>query len=95
MQINTGQIELLRFYVVISTTEQWYAVMRECRTWFGTQWRTQNKVRKKLQTSRGDAITVWFEVPDAQWSTWIATKLAIEVLQEKPTKLALYNLCDV
>ena len=54
--LRTTTPDLHRFWFVISTEQQWYAIMRECRA--------------------------WFEVPDVQWSTWIATKLALQVRSE-------------
>lgn len=74
--------DLHRFYVSLRTTKQWYAVMQECRAWFGTDWRTQHKIRRRLERSFDNAVEVWFEVPDRQWSTWIATKLALQVRSE-------------
>ena len=74
--------DLHRFYVQLSTTEQWYAVMRECRAWFGTDWRTQPKVRRRLQRVWEDPVEAWFEVPNPEWSTWIATNLALQVRSE-------------
>jgi hypothetical protein len=74
--------DLHRFYVQLSTTDQWYAVMRECRAWFGVNWRTQPKIRRRLQRVWDNVVEAWFEVPDPQWSTWIATKLALQVRSE-------------
>jgi hypothetical protein len=70
--------DLHRFYVWVHTIEQWYAVMRECRDWFGSQWHTQPRVRRKLVHNHG-VIPVWFDVPDERWATWVATKLAVIV----------------
>lgn len=77
--LRTTTPDLHRFYVQLTTTEQWYAVMRECRAWFGTAWRTQPKVRRRLERNFDNAVEAWFDVPDAQWATWIATKLALQV----------------
>lgn len=74
--------DLHRFYVSLTSTEQWYAVMQECRAWFGTDWRTQPKIRRRLERSWDNPVETWFEVPDPQWSTWIATKLAVQVRSE-------------
>jgi hypothetical protein len=74
--------ELQRFYVRVRTPEQWYAVMHECRAWFGRDWRTQPRVRRKLHprfSLTSESLSVWFEVPDLRICTWIATKLALEV----------------
>ena len=80
--LRTTTPDLHRFYVSLATTEQWYAVMRECRAWFGTEWRTQPKIRRQLEHKFDRPVEAWFEVPDSQWSTWIATKLAVQVRSE-------------
>ena len=80
--LKTTTPDLHRFYVSLTTTEQWYAVMQECRAWFGTDWRTQPKIRRRLTRNFDNAVEAWFEVPDSQWSTWIATKLAVQVRSE-------------
>jgi len=57
----------------------WYAIMREARMMFGKNWRCQSHVKRKL--TRSWAMTgserVWFEVPDPQFGTWCALKLAV------------------
>jgi len=76
---------LHRFRIYVNSTAQWYSVMNECRDWFGKNWKTQPKVRKKLETWRrhsGEPICVWFEVPDERWATWVSTKFALEVVSE-------------
>jgi hypothetical protein len=77
--LRTTTPDLHRFYVGITTTEQWYAVMRECRVWFGTNWRTQPKIRRRLNRRFYNAVEAWFDVPNLEWSTWVATKLALQV----------------
>jgi hypothetical protein len=80
--LRTTTPDLHRFYVRLCTTEQWYAVMQECRAWFGTNWRTQPKVRRRLQRTWEEPVEAWFEVPNSEWATWIATKLALQVRSE-------------
>jgi hypothetical protein len=80
-------LDLHRFYVSLSTTEQWYAVMRECRAWFGTDWRTQPKIRRRLERNFDNAVEAWFEVPNPEWSTWIATKLAVQVRSDQKQQI--------
>lgn len=74
---------MTRFYFAISHTQQWYAIMRECRAWFGTNWRSQPKAKRKLVDfgSRQFAPTqrIWFEVPDERFGPWISIKMAVEV----------------
>lgn len=80
--------ELHRFYVRVRTVDQWYAIMRECRVWFGRNWRCQNKVRRRFRHANKNTIaaisTVWFEVPDLTICTWIATKTSLEVSTRAP-----------
>lgn len=74
--------ELHRFWFSISTEQQWYAVMRECRSWFRANWRTMPKVRRKLNAryvGRGHTVMVWFEVPDPRFATWVSVKLSLQV----------------
>jgi hypothetical protein len=81
--------KLHRIYLIINTELQWYAAMREARAWFGNNWKSQGKVRKKLSLCRpalGNSIKIWFDVPDLRWSTWIATKLAIQVSLDSKEK---------
>lgn len=70
---------LHRFYVSIATTKQWYLVMHECRAWFGSQWKSQPRVKRKLEKVYGQPLIIWFDVPDPRWATWISTKYALEI----------------
>ena len=73
--------DLHRFWFTISTEKQWYAIMKECREWFGKNWRAQNKVRRKFSSwhSTRHPIEIWFEVPDLRFATWISVKHGIQV----------------
>ena len=86
--LGTTTPELHRFWFYIRTTEQWYAVIRECREWFGKNWRGMSKVKKKLDSrvhvgnitfARSQALPVWFEVPDPRFATWVSVKLSLQV----------------
>ena len=82
--LKTTTPELHRFWFYVRTTEQWYAVIRECREWFGKDWRGMSKVRRKLTDrpgtiARSSAIPVWFEVPDPRFATWVSVKLSLQV----------------
>lgn len=83
---------MTRFYFVITHTDQWYEIMRECRAWFGTNWRCQPKVRRKLVepgTRRmGMSRPIWFEVPDERFATWVSVKMALEVRAHAPEDTA-------
>ena len=82
--LKTTTPELHRFWFYIRTTDQWYAVIRECREWFGKDWRGMSKVKRKLDThlpgiTRLGPIPVWFEVPDPRFATWVSVKLSLQV----------------
>jgi hypothetical protein len=82
--LKTTAPELLRFWFMVSTEKQWYDIMRECRSWFGKNWRGMAKVRRKLTNRRLPGIRlsplpVWFEVPDPRFATWISVKMSLQV----------------
>ena len=71
-----------RIWFQLHTTKEWYAVMKEARTMFGTNWRTQSRVKRRLEhyTLWGvslQPVPVWFEVPDRAFATWVAVKHAV------------------
>jgi hypothetical protein len=74
--------------------DQWYSIMRECREWFGKNWRTQGRVKRKLANSYNakpflqHPIPVWFEVPDPRFATWISVKLSLQIVGEDKFKAA-------
>jgi hypothetical protein len=71
-----------RFWFVLSSEQQWYDVMRECRSWFGKNWRGMSKVRRKFTPRANRRITnipLWFEVPDPRFATWVAVKMSVQV----------------
>lgn len=80
--------KLYKFWFMISTEKQWYDVMRECRSWFGKNWRGMGKVRRKLM--RGNqlrwqkpSIPVWFEVPDERFASWCSVKFSLQVMSDE------------
>lgn len=83
--------ELHRVYFEISTTGQWYAIMGEARALYGKNWKCQGHVRKKLDryawgNSSGTFtkfVTIWFEVPDPKFTTWVSMKLAVRAVDGK------------
>jgi hypothetical protein len=82
--LKTTAQELHRFWFYVRTTEQWYSIIRECRTWFGPNWKSMSKIRRKLQDRHSPAprhspIPVWFEVPDPRFATWISVKFSLQV----------------
>ena len=78
---------MTKFRIDIAQESQWYEVMRECRRCFGQNWRGQPKVRKKFRYASVAAgpVSVWFEVPDAEFVSWIGLKTgcAVTVIPNK------------
>ena len=71
-----------RIWFRLHTTKEWYAVMKEARAMFGSNWRTQNRVKRRLEnkaiwSTKQDPVPVWFEVPDQSFATWVAVKHAV------------------
>lgn len=83
--------DLHRFWFKISTKEQWYALIHECRNTYGKNWRSKRHVLRNFKSVKnlGQALQqwmrynsyheVWFEVPDPKFATWVAVKFSIEV----------------
>lgn len=61
----------------IAHTNTWYAIMKEARALYGTNWRSQAHVKRKLDRWGTKMVPVWFEVPDPAFATWIAVKHAV------------------
>ena len=72
---------MTKFTIDIAQESQWYEVMRECRRCFGQNWRGQAKIRKKFRyaSAHTGPVKVWFEVPDAEFATWIGIKTGCAV----------------
>jgi hypothetical protein len=74
-----------RVYFEVSDVDTWYSIMREARSWFAKNWHCQGHVKRRLEKHNPKPLTVWFEVPDAKFGTWVAVKLAVRVV-EPPNK---------
>ena len=83
--LRTTSQELHRFWFFVATEKQWYDIIRECRGWFGKNWRGMSKVRRKLNpryrslSGQIQPVAVWFDVPDPRFATWISVKLSLQV----------------
>lgn len=82
--------DLHRFWFQISSEKQWYDVIRECREWFGKNWKGQGKVRRKLGNNNvrlgQSSLPVWFDVPDTRFATWVSVKYSIQVQSDAKYK---------
>lgn len=64
-----------RVWVELSDVKQWYKIIREANTLYGRQWRCQPRVKRKLDSNwNRRAVKIWFDVPDANFATWISVK---------------------
>jgi hypothetical protein len=71
-----------RIWFRLHSVEEWYAVMKEAWAMFGKNWRTQSRVKRRLEhTSLWGVslqpVLIWFEVPDQTFATWVAVKHAV------------------
>lgn len=83
--LETTPLDMHRIYFELHTIEAWYCVMSEARTWFGKNWKTQPRVKRKLEKYGTTSVTVWFDVPDPKFATWVSVKLAVRPV-EAPNK---------
>lgn len=82
---------MYRFYVLCPNPEIWYAIMREANLMYGRgNWATQPKTLRKLRRSTVTSTKekVWFDVPGADFGSWIGIKYDVEVLAPKDPDLA-------
>ena len=65
------------------SVQQWYSVMREARTLYNKDWRSQSHVKRRLERRfhKQQTETVWFDVPEEKFATWCAVKLAVRVVK--------------
>lgn len=66
-----------KIYFEIRYIEQWYQIIKELRSWFGTEWKGQRGIRKKLNKSMWslESHTIWFFVPDLAFKTFMDLKI--------------------
>ena len=80
--LNVTPLVMHRIWFRLHTVKEWYAIMKEARAMFGTNWRTQSRVKRRLEHISLWGISlqpvpVWFEVPDQTFATWVAVKHAV------------------
>lgn len=75
--LRTTPLVMHRITFEIASTGTWYAIMKEARALYGTNWRSQSHVKRKLERWGTKMVPVWFEVPDPAFATWIAVKHAV------------------
>lgn len=75
-----------KIYFEVDNVAVWYAIVNEARQLFGSNWRGQSRVKRRLekrdwypQRNRPKPEIVWFEVPDPGFATWITVKYSVLV----------------
>lgn len=65
-----------RVWVEISDLDTWYKIIHEARDLYGNHnWRGQSRVRRKIENNwTKKSVRVWFDVPDANFATWVSVK---------------------
>ena len=73
---SAKQTTMYRIWFTVSTTVTWYKIIHEANQQYGQAWRCQGHVARKLKRNQLFPIDmlVWFEVPDANFASWIAVK---------------------
>jgi len=78
--LKTTATPMHRVLFLLKNTDQWYSVMKEARNLYGKNWRAQPHVKRRLDRNRWTQKPerVWFDVPDTNFASWCAVKLAVE-----------------
>ena len=78
--LKVTPLSMHRITFSLKNTDQWYAIMKEARALYGKNWRSQPHAKRRLDRYRWDSRNerVWFDVPDVQFASWCAVKLAVE-----------------
>ena len=82
LKITPSTVHLHRVFVELANTDQWYKIIREANTLYGSHnWRGQPRARRRLERERwsGKVTSIWFDVPDPAIASWLAVKLAVQV----------------
>jgi len=77
--LESTPLVMHRIWFNISSTDVWYSIQREAKKLYGQNWKSQSRVKRKLDNIWGNQVThqVWFDVPDPGFATWISVKHAV------------------
>lgn len=79
--LKVTPLSMHRITFALRNIDQWYAIMKEARNLYGKNWKAQPHVKRRLdrnQWLKRDE-RVWFDVPDPNFASWCAVKLAVDV----------------
>lgn len=80
LKITPSTVHLHRVFVELANTDQWYKIIREANTLYGAHnWRGQPRAKRRLERERysGKVTTIWFDVPDPAFATWVSVKHSV------------------
>lgn len=77
--LESTPLVMHRIWFDISSTTEWYSIQREAKKLYGTNWKSQARVKRKLENlwSYRASHPVWFDVPDQSFASWISVKYAV------------------
>ena len=67
-----------KVYFEIRYIDQWSEIIKELKSWFGTEWKGQRGVRKRFQKTSWsfESHQIWFLIPDLAFKTYMELKLS-------------------
>ena len=77
--LESTPLVMHRIWFDISSTDVWYSIQREAKKLYGQSWKSQSRVRRKLENIWGNPVSYqfWFDVPDQSFASWISVKYAV------------------
>jgi len=77
--LESTPLVMHRIWFDISSTDVWYSIQREAKKMYGTGWKSQSRVKRKLDNiwDGRTVYPVWFDVPDQSFASWISVKYAV------------------
>ena len=83
--LKTTPSPMHRVYMEVGTLAVWYKIIREANALYGRNWRGQSGVKRRLSHNiwlhDKKQERVWFDVPDEKFSTWVAIKCGVTIIQ--------------
>ena len=77
--LESTPLVMHRIWFDIASTDVWYSIQREAKKLYGNDWRSQARVKRKLDNIWGNPSShlIWFDVPDQSFASWISVKYAV------------------
>ena len=77
--LESTPLVMHRIWFDIASTDVWYSIQREAKKLYGNSWKSQARVKRKLDNIWGNqpSHSIWFDVPDQSFASWISVKYAV------------------